>query len=311
MLRIKKTVLSDHLRPYLDEKVKVTSMGNITEIMAMEKRNYSGCKIRKINNELYELLDTGEVRNFKHNVNRADDQNSVRQSMQRLRQYLNTNITDVSFCRWVTLTYADNMTDTERLYKDSKEFHRRLRKEVGHYEYITACEPQERGAWHMHMVMIFPSKAPFISKDQIRSAWQQGSIVQVKKLDDVDNVGAYLTAYLADMEYQEDKPVFGEIVEKEIIDDDGNKLKKRYIKGQRLHLYPTQFQLYRISKGIKKPAIEMMTEEKAQKKVNGDTLTFERTISIEDSLSDFKNTINYRYYNSQRKNNTDVISGQD
>lgn len=286
-------------------------MGNITELMAMEKRNYGGCRIRKINQELYELLDTGEVRNFKHNENRADDLNGVRQSMQRLRQYLNTNITDVMRCRWVTLTYAENMTDRERLYKDAKEFHRRLRKQVGQYEYIIACEPQERGAWHMHMVMIFPKKAPYISKDTIRDAWQQGSIVQVKKLDDVDNVGAYLTAYLADMEYQEDKPVYGDIVEKEIIDDEGNKLKKRYIKGQRLHLYPSGFNLYRISKGIKKPAIEMMTEVKAQEKVNGSTLTFERTISIEDSLSDFKNIINYRYYNSQRKNNTGASKGQE
>ena len=36
----------------------------------------------------------------------------------------------------------------------------------------------------------------------VRDCWKQG-FVTVKRLDDVDNVGAYLTAYLGDMELSE------------------------------------------------------------------------------------------------------------
>lgn len=300
--------------------VRVKEMGNILEIMWSDSYS-SRCTIKKLNKDYYIDLKTGETKEFAHIKNRACDLKSISKSLGRLRDYLNTNIVDVSNCRWVTLTYRDNITDTEKLYNDFKLFNRRLRKEIGHYEYIVAMEPQGRGAWHCHVVMLFDGKAPYIQNDVIWKCWSPKgykaksvdgkgyNFTQIKKLDDVDNVGAYLTAYLGDMEAQEfcDSGKAMELVGQRInvkeveIEEDGVKKTKQYIKGARLYMYPPQFNLYRCSKGVKKPIIFYDSEEMAQKKASSAKLTYEKTILLSDQENDFEKTISYRYYNKVRK----------
>ena len=107
-----------------------------------------------------------------HNQNRAGDMASVAQSLKRLRDVINANLENSERALWVTLTYAENMTDTKRLYKDFHAFWKRfLRylKRGGHpgAEYIAAAEPQGRGAWHLHCLFLFPDKAPFIPNADI------------------------------------------------------------------------------------------------------------------------------------------------
>ena len=287
--------------------VRVKEMGNILEVMWSDSYN-SKCYIQKLGKDTYLDLRDGEVKEFQHIENRSCDMKSVRKSLGKLRDYLNTNIIDVSRCRWVTLTYSENMTDTKRLYEDFKNFNKRLRYHIGKYEYIVAMEPQGRGAWHCHVVMIFEDKAPYIANELMAKIWGNG-FVTVKKLDDVDNVGAYLTAYLGDMDLEELQES-GEIIhfagktvevkQVEIELDDGSKKSKSYIKGARLHMYPPQFNIYRFSRGIKKPTVYYQMENDVQKKVSAATLTFEKTIQLNDIENDFEKTINYRYYNRIR-----------
>lgn len=294
------TLEKENIRPLKDEMVRVKYMGNITELFYRQKTNKT-IHIKKIDADRYIDLATGEIKYFKKIKNRSQDMNAVRVSLNKLRDYLNTNITDVSKCRWVTLTYAENMTDTKKLYADFKRFNMKLRYSIGHYEYIVAMEPQGRGAWHCHVVMIFRDKAPYIPNELIAEKWGHG-FVTVKKLDDVDNVGAYLTAYLGDMELTKDTvDIEGDIKEVEIQDESGQKIKKKYIKGARLRYYPPKFNLYRCSRGIKNPKIEFMEAKRAEKKVSGATLTFEKTICLTDEQTDFKDILNYRYYNIARK----------
>lgn len=303
--------LSEDVRPPTDDTfVRLKMTGNVMEIMYADGVS-SPPAIRRISADLYEDLNTGEVKEFQHIENRSENLQSVARSLARLRDYLNTNIDDVSRCRWVTLTYAENMTDTQRLYEDFKAFNRRHRKRVGHYEYIVAAEPQGRGAWHLHVVMIFPRRAPFIPNEDMAADWRKG-FVKVKKLDDVDNVGAYLTAYLGDMELNQETVKIiglGEAVRQsrrgnmkviDYLDEDGNPQQKAIIKGARLCFYPPKFNLYRCSRGIKKPDIVNMTEKEAQKKVSGATLTFEKTLQIKGDERAFSRILNYRYYNQIR-----------
>lgn len=294
--------------------VRVKEMGNVTELMFSESYK-SECNIVKLSRDTYLDKRDGEIKEFQHIENRACDLKSISKSLGRLRDYLNTNITDVSRCRWVTLTYAENMTDTKKLYLDFRDFNKRLKYYLKQkYEYIVAMEPQGRGAWHCHIVLIFDSKAPYIPNDEMARIWGHG-FTTTKKLDDVDNVGAYLTAYLGDMDVEEINS--GAITldhamklckhqVKEIeYEENGEQKKKAYIKGARLYLYPPQFNLYRCSRGIKKPIVTYQPEEMAQKKVSAATLTFQKTIQLSDAENDFSKTINYRYYNSIRENNKD------
>ncbi|MEG0181774.1 MAG: hypothetical protein RR657_07770, partial [Peptostreptococcaceae bacterium] len=271
------------------DTVRVKEMGNIVELMYSEHSN-SKIVIKKINNNEYIDLRTGEIKEFTKLENRACDLNSVRQSLGKLRDLLNTNITDVRNCKWVTLTYKENMTDSKQLYEDFKNFNKRMRyflsKQGYKYEYIVAMEPQGRGAWHAHIVMIFDTKAPYIDNEVMSDIWGNGFTV-TKKLDkNIDNLGAYLTAYLGDMDLvdfhslsDEEKNNMKVYDVREIeINEGDEKVSKAIIKGGRLHMYPPKFNLYRCSRGIKKPIITYEREIEAQKKISAGTLTFERTI---------------------------------
>ena len=299
--------LEDNIHPLGGEMVRVKSTGHITELMWVEKRN-TKMYIRKVSADEYIDIreepdpETGELilHKFNRSNNRAENKAGVAKSLALGRDLLNTNITDVNRCRWVTLTYAENMTDPKRLYEDFKNFNKRLRYKLGEkYEYIVAMEPQGRGAWHAHVVMIFDHKAPFIPNHELAEIWGHG-FVTVKKLDDVDNVGAYLTAYLGDMDLSdvengnvEVPKGYHDVKVVEVEDDNGEILEKRYIKGGRLHLYPPKFNIFRYSRGIKKPTTEMMRADKAEKKVSADTLTFEKTLKISNGEA-FESLLNYR-----------------
>jgi hypothetical protein len=300
---LKVTRLEHNIRPKDREEIRVKTMGNIIELMHTDISN-NKIFIRKISDTEYIDLRTGEVKECARIENRAGNLNSIRQSLGRLRDLLNTNITDVRKCKWVTLTYAENMTDPKQLYNDFKKFNMRLKhllsKDGYSYEYIVCMEPQGRGAWHAHLVMIFDTQAPYIDNEIMAKTWRHGFTV-TKKLDNVDNVGAYLTAYLGDMEVSEfhslsveeqnSVKVYG-IKEVEVGD-----VKKSIIKGGRLHMYPPKFNLYRCSKGVKKPVITYEIEEDARKKASAGTLTFEKTLELTNVDCQFKKHINYRYYN--------------
>lgn len=312
-------VLSDNIRPKAYDTIRVKEMGNIIELMYSEKVN-NKIYIRKISDDEYIDLRTGEIKGTNKINNRGQNINSVRQSLKRLRDYINTNVVDVTKCKWITLTYKENMTDTKKLYKDFEKFNKRMKyylsKQDYSYEYIVAMEPQGRGAWHCHLLMIFDKKAPYIKNDSkdfeeitMEKLWGNG-FTKTKKLDNIDNIGAYLTAYLGDIDVDECKNLSMEELKEmktyglkdiEIEDDNGKKKTKSVLKGGRLHMYPPKFNLYRCSKGIKKPKICYEKEKNIQEKVNDATLTFEKTIKLNDDSKQFENIINYRYYNRIRK----------
>ena len=164
-------------------------------------------------------------------------------------------------------------------------------------------EPQGRGAWHAHLLYIWQDmKAPYIPNEEFRRIWSHG-FVKIKKLDNVDNVGAYLTAYLGDMEINEMdvSQAVGKQCKIVEVDENGEKVKKAIVKGARLDLYPANFNMLRYSRGCKKPIEEMLYQDEANKKVLGATKTFESAIKLTDSENDFETVIIKEQYNLIRK----------
>ena len=289
--------------------VSVKKMNNIYELCYVEHRNTEP-KIKKLNNDSYLVLSTGEVKQCNHIENRSESKMQVAQSLKRLRDYINTNVIEPDNCKWITLTYKENMTDTKRLYIDFKNFIKRFKYYYGKFEYIACMEPQGRGAWHCHLIAIFDKKAPYIPNKDLQKIWSFG-FTKTKKLNNVDNIGAYITAYLGDIEYN-DKNI-EEISKlsknnikldiKEVSDIEGVKLKtpKKFIKGGRLYLYPPHFNLYRISKGIKKPEKHYHTYNFIKEKAELLNPTYSKAISLTSTDNNFSNKIIYEYYNTKRK----------
>lgn len=309
-----------------NQPVKVSYQGNIIFLQEMAKKN-STAPIKVLSGDEYVLLSTGEVKEMEHHENRADDGYvSLRRTFRNLRALINTNCSIAENCRWVTVTYGRNMTDTKQLQIDLKHFFNRLRKKYSDYniEYITIAEPQGRGAWHCHIILIFDHKAPFIPNKEIWAMWSpkgfKSSLVEgnkgydftnIKALDDIDNIGAYLTAYLGDLPLSDAMALDLDINKfkiKVVDDEKGNQ--KRILKGARLQLYPSKFNLYRCSRGIKKPLEEYLELEQAEEKVSAATLTFDRSyvLSSAECLSDLDDVVNIirqRYYNTKRKKSKD------
>ena len=309
-----KTISDEERRTNKQGMRKVTTSGSIVEVMDIEYRN-TKATIRKLSADCYCLardydVESGEVVGdiflIEKSTNRAQNYKGMRESMKKLRDLINCNVTDPANCRWVTLTYKENMTDHVRLTKDHEAFMKRLRRyhdkrNLPKFKYILAVEPQGRGAWHIHTLWIYPERAPYLPNEDIRKLWGHG-FVTVKKLEDVDNVGAYLTAYLCDVEEAEAKSLglSGNYEVKEVtVEVNGQTIQKKYLKGARLHLYPAGMNFYRCSADVKRPTVEWLDAAEAKEKASGGTLTFSKTIRIEDGA--FSNDIHYEYYNLKRK----------
>ena len=89
---------------------------------------------------------------------------------------------------------------------------------------------------------------------------------------------------------------------KQVSEIEGIKLNepKSFIKGGRLYMYPPNFNLYRISRGIKKPKKEYGSYHVVKEKVGLGLPTYSKGISISDTDNSFTNKIIYEYYNTKR-----------
>jgi hypothetical protein len=307
--------LDENCRPFRNEQVQIKKMGNLVEVVYKASHS-GGIKIGRLEHDRnsYVVFSSGEVKQFDRTNNRAENMTGVSQSLKRLRELINTNITDADKCRWLTLTYCENMTDHERLYDDFRKFNMRLqyyctKNKLPKYEYIVAMEPQGRGAWHGHLMLIFDENAPYISNAVLAKIWRHG-FVKIKAVKNIDNIGVYFGAYLGDMDLTDEIKING-IPKKSVIKEieytgaDGKKSKKHIIKGARLKMYPVGFRLFRKSRGIKEPVTYKCTEKEAMREINGAPLKYEKTIRLKTADGQIINTINYRHYNmTGNKNNT-------
>lgn len=65
-------------------------------------------------------------------------------------------------------------------------------------------------------------------------------------------------------------------------------------------MYPPNFNLYRISRGIKKPVKEYMSYKKAKEKVGSAQPTYTSSLMVNDNDNNFSNIIAYESYNIKR-----------
>lgn len=308
--------IESNKEPDLDSVVQLKKMGNIYEIKSMSKT--PTMPIKKLDKDHFVQIETGEVKSFNHNEKRIDNLSSVSQSIKHMREYINANITNPKNVLFITLTYAENMQDTDKLYQDFKRFNMRLKyylnkNKLPSPEYFLVVEPQARGSLHGHLLLIFQESAPFIPNEKLADIWGHG-FVKTKSLKNVDNIGAYLSAYLGDMELDESILINNynakgfKVVES--VEENSQRRSKAIVKGARLKLYPKGFRIFRKSKGIVAPEIISCTYAEALKEIGNSTLTYAKTIKISDDDGKTCNIINYRHY-KKKQNNGGVLNNKE
>lgn len=210
-----------------DELVTLTQMGEETRITYTKYRN-EGANTIKLDKDHYLIAsdESGVVYEYKHTENREQSPKSLRRTFKNLRDIIITNTADVERCKWITLTYKENMTDLDTLEKDWGNFLKAAHREWGNFYFIAVKEPQERGAWHLHVIMIFDSEAPYIDSGVLCKKWGKG-YVNVRKVENVSIICNYL--------YKKD----------------------------RLSLYPTKTRIFTCSKVLKRPVKSTVTKAEA------------------------------------------------
>lgn len=239
---------------------------------------------------------TGEIVEIHHIESRADPKNyqSLRSTFKRLKRLIGTNFRGGRSELWLTLTYRDSpMTDSKRLYKDFKNFIAKLRRHVKKdLAYIVVIEPQASGNLHAHILMkTLNGSTLFVENEVVRKCWGQG-FVNVRRLKDSDNVGAYLIAYLSDVDLNNLEGGFNQ-----------EGISKKIIKGGRLGLYPIGMQIYRTSrKGIKQPLTIKDSKENVQKKydLSGLDPDYYKKFEIQRTGTDESFVVETEYYSRQK-----------
>lgn len=269
-----------------DVIVKYTNFNNISKVFYMPRKN-NACPIKKLNKFEYMDCKTGEIKKCDFINNRGDNINSISCSVAKLRDLINFNFCGSSCELWATLTFGkDKVYNSFELYNIFEKFIKRLRYKYNKQsiDYIYVPEPHDKKDWHIH-VLFRSDKTLYIDNKTLSSIWGHG-FVKVNRLKDVDNIGAYLSAYLTNVK-------------------DGEKT----VKGAKLYLYPPNHKLYRCSSGIKSPISFYMSYKDAKEKINTGVLTYSNTIKITTNVG-FVNTLHYEYYinkniSSQERNDNE------
>lgn len=184
--------------------MKVIKTGNIIEIYEYEKEKarYEDTRMEitepdywvptsyELNRlELQEELDEY----YKEQPKATKEENrehNIKQIRLRIKRLINANFDHSSIM--ATFTFRENLQDIPQANKLYKEFIQRLRYTKGKdFKYLAIIEFQERGAIHYHTLI----NLKYIPQQELITIWQNGG-VDVRKVEKVDNLGAYLSIYL-------------------------------------------------------------------------------------------------------------------
>lgn len=276
-------------------------MHGIVELQYMEKRN-NECPIKVLNGNQYLIKSTGEICDFdKTGTNRTNSYKSLYRTFKQLRYLINNNFLGCKNELFVTLTYGGIdrpriLDGGKRFYMDFQIYIKALRRKYGHIEFISVVEPHQDGHLHAHVLLkFFDYPDIFIRNDDMQNVYWKHGFTKTSNLVGVTNIGAYLSAYLTDVEVSDENVhdclVLGEKIEVKEVKG------KRYIKGGRLKYYPKKFRIYRRSKGILDPEVISGVSRDIKKKIGILSREPDFTKKYEIKINDFSNTIIYEHFN--------------
>jgi len=144
------------------------------------------------NLEQISLLEYQEIEKEKlfenKNTKKKRSKSSLHRTKTEIRRLINSNI---HLNKFITLTFAKNITDLKEANYIFNQFIKRMNYEFKDFEYLAVPEFQKRGAVHYHMLC----NLPFMRSKKLEKKWGQG-FIRINKIDDVNNVGAYVSKYL-------------------------------------------------------------------------------------------------------------------
>ena len=124
----------------------------------------------------------------KLNLKKLKMQFSLNRTRTEIRRLVNSN---PQLNKFLTLTFAENITDLKTANYAFNQFVKRISYHYPTFEYLAVPEFQKRGAVHYHLLC----NLPFVQVSELQEIWSNG-FVKINKIDEVNNVGAYICKYL-------------------------------------------------------------------------------------------------------------------
>lgn len=183
---------------------KIIQSGDIVEIYEYSEGYIKGYTLteNEINNRTSSESNTGDTDSRERALKRAKT---------NLRRLINSNIGQYGkefTAKFLTLTFKDNVQDIKKANYEFKKFIKRLNYKLygtkkANLKYTTVIEFQKRGAIHYHTIVY---NMPYLKANEISNIWENG-FIKINKIDDVDNVGAYVGEYLGQAEKGQGKNI--------------------------------------------------------------------------------------------------------
>jgi len=129
-------------------------------------------------------------------INKHDRKDEYRKlnawrSKNKVRRLINTNFESNDDTKFLTLTFAEAITDVDRAYALFYNFIRKLRRVYPEAQYVGVVEMQKRGVPHFHIVL----SLPYIHHSVLSRWWGHGFIF-IKTVTTSSGIGAYISKYL-------------------------------------------------------------------------------------------------------------------
>lgn len=172
---------------------KIVQSGDIVEIYEYEHGYLKGYTVP--DNQSKGRLKGEISEDYKENRGKV-----LSRAKRNLRRTINANVGQYGkefTAKFLTLTFGENITDIDRANYEFTKFIQRLnyylfRTKKANLKYTTVIEFQKRGAIHYHTIIY---NMPYVKANDIANVWENG-FIRINKIDDVDNVGAYVGEYL-------------------------------------------------------------------------------------------------------------------
>lgn len=174
---------------------KIVVSGNIIEVYQYEKGYLKGYNLSEGEKER-----KGRKMDFKSDNYEIHRKQVLQRAKRDLRRIINANVNQYGeqfTAKFLTLTFADNIQDLKVANKEFMLFIKRLNYKLFNtkksiIKYSAVVEFQKRGAIHYHVLLY---NVPYVRFDKIAECWGHGDIT-INKIDNVDNIGAYVTKYM-------------------------------------------------------------------------------------------------------------------
>ena len=177
---------------------KIIQSGDIIEIYEYEEGYLKG----------YQLTDSEKEKLGRKSEKSDNYEEHRKQVLQRakknLRRLINANVGQYGkefTAKFLTLTFKENVQDIEQANYEFQKFIKRLNyycfgTKKANLKYTCVVEFQKRGAIHYHVIIY---NMPYVKANDIANVWGNG-FIKINKIDDIDNVGAYVSEYLGQAE---------------------------------------------------------------------------------------------------------------